>query len=181
MPPTNLMDEYCADPKRYTELRQRLVKYFDWRGCADPEDLADETITRATRRIGEGAVSGATSPSDNGAPLPSGSDAILPYCYGIAKWVLKEYRHRASKTDPLGELAEDTGAVDSRQTIDTRLALEQCLKKLAPRHAALLVSYYLYDREQLAEQLGISANALRVRVFRIIEELRQLCKASGPQ
>src|SRR5215472_13104396 len=121
MPPTNLMDEYCADPKGYTELRQRLVKFFDWRGCADPEDLADETITRATRRICEGAV----------------IDGVLPYCYGVAKLVLLEYRNRPRKTTQLEEWDEDKGAVDARQTSDTQIAVDQCLAKLPPRDAEL--------------------------------------------
>ncbi len=165
MPPMDLMSEFCADPARYVDLRNRLRKFFDWRGCDDPEDLADETIARAARRIAEGAV----------------SDGVLQYCYGVAKLVLREYRRRPRKTENLDEFEEDMGAVDARETIDTKVALEQCLRKLPPHEAELLLEYFRSDRSRLADRLGISANALRVRVYRILTELRELAKGPKPE
>src|SRR3990170_1236848 len=53
------------DRERATALlaqqRRRLVKYFEWRGCWEPQRLADETIARVVRRLAEGEALG---PSD---------------------------------------------------------------------------------------------------------------------
>jgi hypothetical protein len=34
--------------------RQRLIKFFEWRGLFFPDELADETLDRTTRKIDEG-------------------------------------------------------------------------------------------------------------------------------
>src|SRR5262245_30762136 len=39
---------------KYIELRGNLVRFFEWRGCAFPEDHADETINRVAKRVSEG-------------------------------------------------------------------------------------------------------------------------------
>ena len=39
--------------EEYERLRRTLVTFFDWRGCAFPEELADETFNRAARRLEE--------------------------------------------------------------------------------------------------------------------------------
>jgi hypothetical protein len=41
----------------YVEMRRRLVGYFVRRGCLSPEDLADETLNRAARRLHEEGAS----------------------------------------------------------------------------------------------------------------------------
>ena len=38
---------------KYEALRRKLVKFFQWRGCSLPEDLADDTINRVARRVEE--------------------------------------------------------------------------------------------------------------------------------
>ena len=38
---------------KYEQIRSRLIKIFTGRGCVDPEDLADETINRVTRKLKE--------------------------------------------------------------------------------------------------------------------------------
>ena len=66
--------------ERYLEIRDRLVRYFSRRQCPHPEDLADETLNRVTRRLEEsGAI-------ESGAPAR--------YCYIVAKFVLLESLRR---------------------------------------------------------------------------------------
>ena len=36
--------------QKYEDIRRRLITIFSCRGCAEPEDLADETINRVIRR-----------------------------------------------------------------------------------------------------------------------------------
>jgi DNA-directed RNA polymerase specialized sigma24 family protein len=38
----------------YESIRRRLIRLFEWRGCACPEDLADETFNRVARKLAEG-------------------------------------------------------------------------------------------------------------------------------
>src|ERR1041384_8582247 len=37
--------------QKYEDIRRRLIKIFSCRGCAEPEDLADETINRVTSKL----------------------------------------------------------------------------------------------------------------------------------
>src|ERR1044071_2332912 len=52
-----LLDWLDPDPNKaeikYEDIRKRLVKIFAGRGCAEAEDLADETINRVTSRLHE--------------------------------------------------------------------------------------------------------------------------------
>jgi len=38
--------EMSSTQERYVRLRNKLIKFFVWKGCEDPESLADETIGR---------------------------------------------------------------------------------------------------------------------------------------
>src|SRR5204863_6195928 len=35
----------------YETIRRKLIRLFEWRGCACPEDLADETFNRGARQL----------------------------------------------------------------------------------------------------------------------------------
>src|SRR4051812_48482909 len=66
--------------QKYEDIRRRLVKIFSCRGCAEPEDLADETINRVTTRL---------------ATIESGFVGDPGrYFYGVANKVHLEYRRR---------------------------------------------------------------------------------------
>jgi hypothetical protein len=58
----------------YKQLRLRLINFFDWHGCACPEELADETFDRVAQRLAEGEFI---------MNLPS-------YCFGVARRLLLE-------------------------------------------------------------------------------------------
>ena len=47
---------------RYESIRRRLTKLFSWRGCPEPDRLADITIDRVARRVAEGAAAEAADP-----------------------------------------------------------------------------------------------------------------------
>lgn len=63
--------------------------------------------------------------------------------------------------------------------------LERCMQKLTPDNRQLVLQYYQEEkrakidhRRQLAEQLGIALNALRIRAHRIrasLQECVQTC------
>src|SRR5687767_12009071 len=68
---------------KYEVIRQRLIKIFTCRGCGEPEDLADETITRVTAKIPE------VAPHYEGDPIL--------YFFGVARKVHREYLRTQNK------------------------------------------------------------------------------------
>src|SRR5438067_9481747 len=71
---------------RYLEIRRNLVRLFEWRGCATPDEYADETINRCAKKIGEGEE----------------IRDVAIYCIGIARMVLREMsRDRFQQARPL--------------------------------------------------------------------------------
>lgn len=52
-----LDEESDSGGHRYLEIRRRLVLYFDRKNCRTPDEFADETLNRVTRRLEEeGAI-----------------------------------------------------------------------------------------------------------------------------
>jgi DNA-directed RNA polymerase specialized sigma24 family protein len=167
-----------ADPtraaERYEHLRQALVTFFEYRGCRFPEDHADETINRVARRIVDGTE---IYPSH-----------LTSYFYGVARNLLKEQWDAQRTATASLEAARMLYAVsqesreieaDAIALRDRRLdCLERCLEDLSTRDHDLIGSYYtgetsarVQNRKQLAAQLGIPLNALRIRALRIREKL----------
>jgi RNA polymerase sigma factor (sigma-70 family) len=146
--------------QKYEEIRIRLIKLFTCRGCYDPEDLADETINRVTKKLKE---------------LESDSDGDrLPYFYAVANNVFKEYLRRKSPNPPIRAMQESNN-------IEQEFAcLEDCLSELEVEQRELVLNYYqdeklakINQRKRLAEKLGIAANALRIRAYRIRAALQK--------
>ncbi|HSN88035.1 MAG TPA: hypothetical protein VL025_14855 [Thermoanaerobaculia bacterium] len=149
---------------QYEAIRRRLVRLFEWRGCDNPEDLADETINRVARRIHEGT------------PVLSPD----PYSYfcGVAHLVTKEFARRAARERaalerdewqpiPFSEEDEEDGRLD---------CLRHCLERLPHDQRQLVLRYHQEDdhirsRQTLSQDLGIPMNALRIRVHRIRRKL----------
>lgn len=147
-----------ADPGRaaekYSLLFDQLSRFFEWRGCSDPEELASETLARGYSKI---VTEGATIFSAQ----PAG------YFYGIARNVLKEDRRAGRRSpEPLTDASSQSGWRGLSPT-EAHVCLSQCLDRLASDEAALFVGYYDGDRKALAREAGLSATALRVRVHRL--------------
>src|SRR5215207_6031462 len=78
---------------RYEEIRRALIKIFTTRGCAEPEDLADETITRVCRKVRTIAPTYVGDPAN--------------YFYGVAKNVHLEYLRRMRRRAKQLKLVEN--------------------------------------------------------------------------
>ena len=164
-----------SDGQKYLEMRRRLVSYFDRKNCPMPDELADETLNRVARRLEE---EGAIEP-----------DAPARYCYIVARFVFMEHLRETQKDDALvNELQRQsqqgndlaTSATDDERKIkEQRLnCLEQCLSKLESASREIIARYYLgkgrvkiEHRRALAEDLGITINALSIRACRIRDKL----------
>jgi hypothetical protein len=92
----NWLDEGVdSNGERYLEMRRRLARYFDRRGCSSPDDLADETLNRVARQLEEkGEIVGA-SPAH--------------YCYIVAKFVFQEFGRRSEQNQTSLDQAQSSG------------------------------------------------------------------------
>jgi RNA polymerase sigma factor (sigma-70 family) len=161
---------------KYEKIRVQLIKIFTCRGCCEADDLADETINRVTARLSDIAES------------YSGDPAL--YFYGVAQKVHLEYLRKKApvqeSSHPSREPGSQTGwTFEPDDEVEREYAcLEQCMDRLPPENRRLVLEYYQEEkrakidhRKQLAEQLGIAVNALRIRAHRIRLELQQCVEA----
>ena len=149
--------------QRYEEIRRRLVRLFEWRGCSSPEDLTDETINRVARRMAEGIELRSTDP--------------YGYFCGVAHLVYKEILRRSARERMAFESDPWPPQPDEEPADDERLdALRQCLEKVPSDQRQLVLDYHggkdnIRNRKILSERLDIPMNALRIRVHRIRRKL----------
>lgn len=150
-----------AAGRKYEALRRRLIVMFDSRGCVRSEELADETLNRFIRRLP--------------AMIDSFSGDPVPYLLVIARNIrLEDLR---SRTLPLPEAHSDWPAADSGaggMVERLHACLEKCLEELEPNNRELVLDYYRREkqakinfRKELAGRLGLTANALRIKVHHI--------------
>lgn len=148
--------------RKYEEIRHSLILIFEWRGCCDAEDLADETITRVMKKVPE-IAEGYT-----------GDPAL--YFYAVAKRLSFEVvRRQQGKTDieNLEKLPEPAATNEPRQREARHDCLDKCLNKLSRVDRELILLYYQQDqpkiehRRELARRYDLAPNALRVKVHRI--------------
>ena len=151
-------DPECAG-LTYERIRWRLIAILASRGCAVPEELADETIDRVARRVADIR------------DTYVGDKAI--YFLGVMNNVHHEYLKRP-------KMARPPEAVDDVEVKEkTHLCLDKCLDKLTANSRRMIERYYAADkqakidlRKQLAAESGVSLNTLRLRALRIREKLQ---------
>jgi DNA-directed RNA polymerase specialized sigma24 family protein len=154
----------------YEQLRRALVKFFDWRGASPPEDCADETLDRLSRRLEETVV-----------------ENVQHYAHGIARLVLLERRRQPalSSLDGTFELARrGPAAVVDDEDDRASDCLDRCLADVPADGRSLILQYYegergdkIANRRRLAWTLGLSENGLRSRVHRLRDRLEGCVKA----
>jgi len=162
----------CLDQDRnragevYEDLRRKLLRFFERRNCDFPDSYADETLDRVIRRIHEGAV------------IPN----IENYCYGVAQLLLREaVRERTKRQEALWRLESIHKHSETSEEMESLLTwLEKAMQSLSAEDRGLIIAYYQANKEEkierrkrLAEQLGMSVNALRIRAYRIRAELQK--------
>lgn len=170
--PANAFDRFLGmlNPDRelagvaYESIRRRLIKIFLARGVSTAEELADETIDRVISR------------TEDLAGL-SGS-SVEPYVYGVANFLFREYlKKRGNKVD-LGKAKNISTSRGIEEADHVYECLERCLQELPPAQRELLLLYYDSDkrakierRKKMASDLGLSDNALKIRVYRLRSQL----------
>jgi RNA polymerase sigma-70 factor (sigma-E family) len=81
------------------------------------------------------------------------------------------------------ELLPEVPTADLTSRVELSMALTEALRRLAPKHRAVLVLRYLEDlpNEEIAEILGCTPSTVRSQTVRALERLRRLCPdLAGP-
>lgn len=144
---------------KYEKIRLRLIRIFSARGCYNGEDLADQTINVVATKI------------DWLLENYQGDPAL--YFYGVAKKIYLE--SQKAKAPPEPPPLPDQSEIEQKCT-----CLEQCVEhELTQPESDLVFRYHEKDkgekirvRKEIANELGISINALRIRVYHLHERLR---------
>jgi DNA-directed RNA polymerase specialized sigma24 family protein len=171
-----------SNGEKYLEIRHRLVRYFDRKNCASPDELADETLNRVARRLTqEGEITG-----------------VMPahYCYVVARFIFLEYQRRPDRSHVSMEVlpslpaaspgAPGSSELDTAEVQEKRMkCLDSCLQTLQTGQRELIMEYYrgergakIERRSALAARLGVTANALSIRACRIrtmLERCVRIC------
>lgn len=151
----------------YVQLRHDLAKIFVWNHCLDPEGLTDEVFDRVTAKV------------HNLTQTYEGDPRL--FFYGVARNLVKE---NAKKARTYASFEEASLALRSRSQVAAdeeeesayarEHCLQSCLKTLSSENRQLILDYYALEkrakiphRVQIAKDLGLSVEALRVRVYRI--------------
>ena len=142
-------------------INNRLVKIFASRGCVDAEALADEVSKRVAVRIDK--------------VKESYSDPLRCFL-GFVEHVYREYQREQQKIlsfkDPERRSSDELEREDR--------CLEQCLESLAKPERELFEQYFqgekrtrINRRKQMANELLLSINALRIRAHHLRKVMLQ--------
>ena len=160
-----LLAAFSPDPyeavQAYELARRKLVRYFDHHVQRDAGWCADETFDRAMRRLEEGKI----------------VTNLMPYLYEIARFIVLEMLKEEQK---MSKAVIEIQVEPRRTQTETdepnpRLdCFDRCLEELPPESRTLILEYYEDEGEAkikhhtaMAERLGITMNALRLRAHRI--------------
>jgi DNA-directed RNA polymerase specialized sigma24 family protein len=151
--------------EKYETVRRKLVKFLGWWGSDSPEDHADETINRVTRKL-------------------LASEEIVDinnYFVGVARLVFLEHvKERVRNGEAIAALARNPASDEHPELREARFdCYERCLHGLPKANRDLVMEYYQASgpskaalRQELAERMGIQLNLLRIRAFRIRNTLK---------
>jgi DNA-directed RNA polymerase specialized sigma24 family protein len=148
--------------RKYETIRAGLIRIFAAKGFSDAEDLADDAISRVSKKLPEIRDSYVGEPAH--------------YFRGVARNLVKErYRLREIATDefPVAEIKKTNQS-------DEYECLLRCLQFLSPAKRDLIIDYHVYEghdkieqHEIMAQELSISKGALRLRAHNIRTKLEE--------
>lgn len=169
----NLLGWLSADReeagKKYLEIREGLVRFFEIKGCYESQMVVDETINRVAIRLK------ALNIPDNLKPT-----ALF---FGFAKNVFLEYL-AALKNVPLQLEPSFVKRWDDKRDEDHKeqksVCLEICMANLKKEESDLMTAYFSENgtakveiRRRLAEDLNITMGNLHIKIYRLKGALRK--------
>ena len=162
---TKLLAWLNSDPDEagrvFNHINQRLIKVFASRGCADAEALADEVTNRVAVRIDK---------------VKKSYDEPVRCFLGFVEHVYREHQREEQKI--LGHKEPERRSTDELEREDR--CLEHCLEHLGKPDRELFVHYFQGEkraridrRKQMATELVVSINALRIRAHHLRKEMHR--------
>ena len=140
----------------YVTIRTRLTKIFVSRGTGNPEDLADATINRVARKLPEIQLNYVGDPEN--------------YFKAVVRYILQESYKKEKAPAAVIPMPIPLDS-DEERDLD---CLDRSLSELTSEDRTLIIEYYRYSghekiehRKDLAEQMGIGLNPLRIRACRL--------------
>ncbi|MFN7930847.1 MAG: hypothetical protein U0Y68_23570 [Blastocatellia bacterium] len=151
---------------RYLKICERLTRLFMSRGCHEAEELTFETIRRVAQK------SPAWFADYQGEPLA--------YFFAVAHNVHLEWLAQQPEWDSLPPSLPAPASSHDETPLDY---LEHCLQQLAAPDRETLLRYYqgsgqprIEARKKLGTALGLSENALRIRLSRLRQTVADCLK-----
>jgi DNA-directed RNA polymerase specialized sigma24 family protein len=150
---------------QYEQIRRKLMRLFEWRGCTFPDELTDETFNRVARRLAEKVELRSADP--------------YGYFCGVAHLVYKEVMRRQAREIAALESGDWPPPPAEEPVADRRLEiLSHCLQTLDTDQRRLVLDYHrdenhICTRKDLSRELGVPMNALRIRVHRLRRKLEE--------
>lgn len=148
--------------EKYKSIHQRLIQIFLSRNAFPADELADQTMDRAARRL------------DYLVKEYKGDPAL--YFYAVANKIFLEYL-RKPKYEPLAhnvtlnEVEEDNSYYE---------CMSKCLQGLLPEQRELMIEYFKYRKQtkinhhkKMAKKLKLDLSTMRTRVYRIRMSLEE--------
>ena len=144
------------------KLRYKVL-YHLGHGCADVDDLVQETLARFLRAEQRQQI--------------RNTEEFGPFLNGVCRNVILEYRRRVRREPNLDSevVIPDAGVRPDAEIFELREAIDNGLRDLAERDRAILRSLYLEGREKddICKQWNMTDAQFRVVLFRAKERFRR--------
>ena len=145
------------------KINIRLVQIFTARHCIDADELATEVINRVAVRI-DTLV----------GKYPSAAHCCIAFVGNVYLEWLRDQKIKRNPPEPPTRREQDELEREDR-------CLTKCLETLGERDRYIFVRYFegegrarIEARDKLAEELQLTANALRIKAHRLRKRMR-LC------
>jgi DNA-directed RNA polymerase specialized sigma24 family protein len=158
--------------QKYELLYSKLIALFGWWSCERPDELADQTLDRTAALL----------------ETPDARKEPYAFLRGVARFIfLEDLRKRRMERSALRDWPcgpSDPGEAEKKER--RLMCLEHCMSTLPPETRELIRRYYqdhgrtmISNREDQARELAITPRALRLRVFRIRQNLEACIRDCG--
>lgn len=145
------------------KLRYKVL-YHVGHGCADVDDLVQETLVRFFRAEQRNQI--------------RNTEEFGAFLNGVCRNVILEYRRRVRR-EPVMEPdmpIPDAGSRPEAEVLEMRDAIDHSLAELAERDRLILRSLYLEgkEKEDICKEWGMTDAQFRVVLFRAKERFRRV-------
>jgi RNA polymerase sigma-70 factor (ECF subfamily) len=152
------------------KLRYKVLYHVGY-GCADVDDLVQETLTRFIR-------------AGQKNQIRNNTEEFGAFVNGVCRNVILEYRRRVRR-EPLADPdipIKDTAVRPDADVFEMRQAIEQGLAELAERDRMVLRSLYLEgkEKEDICREWGMTDAQFRVVLFRARDRFRKAYPGDAP-